>query len=399
MDELNSPGPQSALAEHDGDNGEEHTESDALFPARLIQAYRRRLRIDEHTALEPTKETLSLLVERHLEYIPFTNLDLHVTTIPEASSSSVEHENEAHGKTKNSPILLEPIEALMEKVLLHGRGGCCLELNGLFAVFLEALGFRVWKVPCFVYAGSERGHVSSKSKFRTTASHFLLLVQEVAPVRTNRSSSPPVPLFVVDVGLGEPPMGPLEYVLDRVQQTAEGMQSRIILDPQGSFTDRHGRNRTCVILQWKVSRTGGFQCKDDEDTTKNDFVWEHRLQWDLTDAPLWDLTIENIQHQTTTHRRSLQSFDYVIPILMHKKSTFARKLIVCKLTRSLKLSLSGHTIKRTNRQTGEIEIQQVEKDSVSLFLEDEFSIQMSPSETIVPAALDQDANAKLWGHL
>ena len=275
----------------------------------------------------------------------------------------------------------------MDKLLHQRRGGCCLELNGLLALLLQALGYAVVrKVPCFVHAGRERGHANRRrAKFRTTASHFILLVQVVGVVGTNDShatterssndqetSDPNTTAheqswYLVDVGLGEPPMGPLEYFgphsLNQVQTTVEGMQSRIRWDPQGPFVDGKGLQRTCLILEWKVPAHSTSQqqqhtvTKDTDQTVptfRSEFVWEPRLQWDVSDAPLPVSSgsfSSVLAAATDPFGPPLQSFDYVIPLLLHPKSSFARQFIACSLTRYYKVSLSGRRIlKITQRQ-------------------------------------------------
>ncbi|WP_257459830.1 arylamine N-acetyltransferase family protein [Archangium lipolyticum] len=70
--------------------------------------------------LTPTRETLRGLHVRHLESVPFENLDIH----------------------SRRPIVLDEA-AFFDKVVRGRRGGFCYELNGLFAVLLRTLGFRV----------------------------------------------------------------------------------------------------------------------------------------------------------------------------------------------------------------------------------------------------------------
>ncbi|MFY0570625.1 arylamine N-acetyltransferase family protein [Archangium lansingense] len=69
---------------------------------------------------EPTLETLRGLHLRHLESVPFENLDIH----------------------SRRPIVLDEA-AFFDKVVRNHRGGFCYELNGLFAALLRALGFQV----------------------------------------------------------------------------------------------------------------------------------------------------------------------------------------------------------------------------------------------------------------
>jgi N-hydroxyarylamine O-acetyltransferase len=68
----------------------------------------------------PTLETLRALHVRHLEAIPFENLDVQ----------------------SRRPIALDEA-ALFDKIIRRRRGGFCYELNSLFAALLRELGFRV----------------------------------------------------------------------------------------------------------------------------------------------------------------------------------------------------------------------------------------------------------------
>jgi N-hydroxyarylamine O-acetyltransferase len=77
-------------------------------------------RLGYEGAREPTLETLRALHHRHLESVPFENLDIHA----------------------RRPIVLDEA-AFFDKVVRRHRGGFCYELNGLFAVLLRALGFQV----------------------------------------------------------------------------------------------------------------------------------------------------------------------------------------------------------------------------------------------------------------
>jgi N-hydroxyarylamine O-acetyltransferase len=83
-----------------------------------VSAYLRRLGFQGPTS--PDVETLRAIHRRHLESIPFENLDIHL----------------------GRPLRLEQ-GALFEKIVRRRRGGICYELNGLFASRLTAIGFRV----------------------------------------------------------------------------------------------------------------------------------------------------------------------------------------------------------------------------------------------------------------
>jgi N-hydroxyarylamine O-acetyltransferase len=88
-------------------------------------------RIGYAGARTPTIETLRELHLRHSESIPFENLN---------------------------PLLKRPVnldaESLQRKLVHERRGGYCYELNGLFALALDALGFRLTRLGArVVYLG------------------------------------------------------------------------------------------------------------------------------------------------------------------------------------------------------------------------------------------------------
>ena len=313
----------------------------------LCQAYRHRLGLSNQP-LPPTFDTLCLITERHLERIPFTNLSLHLDP-----------------PTNDPPVVLDE-SILIKKVLLQGYGACCLELNGLLARFLIRLGYDVHLVPTFVAAGRERGHTSTtQPKFRTTQSHFVLLVDRK---------------YILDVGLGEPPLHPLVYQTDLVQRTPDGMISRIRWDPKGSWTDGQGRSRTCLIQEWQ---------------TTNDGPWEPRLQWDVADAPL-DGSAPKTQY-------TLNDFAYVIQLLLNPKSSFARKFIACRLTRTQKITLTGDTLKITSPRFGPMAQSHSTpistEEAVRLALLEHFDIALRSDQKIDLTKSNHARNTKLWEHL
>ena len=83
-----------------------------------VRAYRDR--IGYAGATEPTAETLAALHRAHMLTVPFENLDIHL------------------GRRN----VLDP-DHVFDKVVRRRRGGWCFELNGLFALLLEQLGYTV----------------------------------------------------------------------------------------------------------------------------------------------------------------------------------------------------------------------------------------------------------------
>jgi N-hydroxyarylamine O-acetyltransferase len=68
----------------------------------------------------------------HVMTVPFENLDIHL----------------------GRPISLAPAD-LFRKIVSSRRGGYCFELNGLFALLLEALGIAVTRLAARVLYGAE----------------------------------------------------------------------------------------------------------------------------------------------------------------------------------------------------------------------------------------------------
>lgn len=94
-----------------------------------LQAYLRRLGIGETPA--PTRENLDRLIYAHLTHVPYENLSYCIE--------------------KKCPDLTVP--ALFDKIVTHGRGGYCFELNGLFYALLQELGYDVYPVACRMWLG------------------------------------------------------------------------------------------------------------------------------------------------------------------------------------------------------------------------------------------------------
>jgi N-hydroxyarylamine O-acetyltransferase len=79
--------------------------------------------------LDPTAETLAAVHRAHMLTVPFENLDIHLGV----------------------PNVLDP-DHVYDKIVRRRRGGWCFELNGLFALLLEELGFTVTRYSAAVVA-------------------------------------------------------------------------------------------------------------------------------------------------------------------------------------------------------------------------------------------------------
>ena len=139
----------------------------------LVMDFRQYLaRIGYTGEVGPTLEVLSSLQEFHLLSVPFENLDIHA------------------GKR----IILDPA-LLFDKIVVMKRGGFCYELNGLFNLLLQEIGFNVRLAMGRVYD-------RKLDVYGPEFDHMLVL----AEVDGNT--------WLVDVGFGDFSMHPLRFALD-----------------------------------------------------------------------------------------------------------------------------------------------------------------------------------------
>lgn len=148
-------------------------------------------RIGYEGATNPSIETLRRLHLAHVLTVPFENLDIHV------------------GRS----ISLEPAD-IYRKVVENRQGGYCFELNGLFALLLEELGFTVTRLAARVLYGAEGVRPRS---------HQILLV----PVEGNRR--------LVDVGFGGHGLRePFSLAVGQEQQQGAD-RFRLVTDGRGDY--------------------------------------------------------------------------------------------------------------------------------------------------------------------
>ncbi len=149
---------------------------------------------------EPTPETLRALQRAHLLAVPFENLDIHL----------------------GRRLVLDR-EANYEKIVERRRGGWCFELNGLFALLLEQLGFEV------TLLGSR---VHGTDWVSQDLAHLLLLVRLEQP-------------YIADVGFGAgQEFAPirLAYLPDRVIAHDDGLSVHFDTEPRQLSDFEHASN-------------------------------------------------------------------------------------------------------------------------------------------------------------
>jgi len=148
-----------------------------------IQAYLNR--ISYQGSREPTAETLRALHVAHQLSVPFENLSIFL----------------------GQAIVLDE-EALFDKIVVRRHGGFCYELNGLFAMLLRALGFRV--------AMLSGGVAHRGDAFGPEFDHMVLMVSLGQR-------------WVADVGFGDAFREPL--LLDEAGEQSQGRRAyRIVSD-------------------------------------------------------------------------------------------------------------------------------------------------------------------------
>ena len=150
---------------------------------KLAREYLRRIGVARPHAADA--QALRLLHRAHQPAVLFENLSIHLA----------------------EPISLAE-DDLIDKIVTRRRGGFCYELNGAFALLLQALGFEVRRVAARVYGdgGSDR------------RDHLALVV------RAAGGSGP----WLADVGFGSHSSYPL--LLDSRQQQ-EDQAGRILIAP------------------------------------------------------------------------------------------------------------------------------------------------------------------------
>jgi N-hydroxyarylamine O-acetyltransferase len=155
---------------------------------KAVAAYLDRIGAQRPEALD--EAALRDLHRAHLMTVPFENLSIHL----------------------DEPISLEEAD-LVGKIVTRRRGGFCYELNGTFALMLEALGARVTRVAARVHGDGHTG---------PPFDHLALVVR--LPGGGGR--------WLADVGFGSHATFPLRLD-DRGEQDDPGGQFRLADAPEG----------------------------------------------------------------------------------------------------------------------------------------------------------------------
>jgi N-hydroxyarylamine O-acetyltransferase len=145
---------------------------------RTAEAYLRRIGLSPPSPAD--EATLRVLHRAHQLSIPFENLSIHL----------------------GEPISLDE-DDLVTKIVRNRRGGFCYELNGMFALLLEALGAEVTRLAARVHGAKGLG---------PPYDHLALAV------RLHDGTGP----WLADVGFGRHSVGPLMLDSRTEQRDAAG---------------------------------------------------------------------------------------------------------------------------------------------------------------------------------
>lgn len=142
----------------------------------IMGSYLQRLGFSRRPA--PSRQTLTELVDAHLQVVPFENLDIVEGLRPELST-----------------------EGALHKVVIRRRGGFCYELNEAFGALLRHLDFRVARIEARVW-------IEARRRFGPPFDHLALRV------------TLPEGEFLTDVGFGDNNRAPMRFPEDSWQDVS-----------------------------------------------------------------------------------------------------------------------------------------------------------------------------------
>jgi N-hydroxyarylamine O-acetyltransferase len=182
---------------------------------------------------DPGVETLARVQAAHVRHVPFENLSVV---------------GDPFGDDPGEGVTLS-IPALYETVVERERGGYCFELNGLFTVLLDALGFDVHRGAAMV--------VPDDGEHTTPANHHAIVVT------LDRQ-------YVVDVGMGMPAMRrPTPLDGDETPADVAGVEWRVVTNDRPTY-----------------GRTTEYRIKGDGNGRTDVEDWTDRYVFDTTPREL-----------------------------------------------------------------------------------------------------------------
>jgi N-hydroxyarylamine O-acetyltransferase len=198
-------------------------------PLSSVQISRYLARVGYTGDPAPSLTSLRGLHRAHLLAIPYENLDIHFGV----------------------PMTLDP-ERIFAKLVDERRGGWCYEMNGLFGLVLETLGFDVRRVSGTV-GRAERG-------WRAQGNHLVLIVT------LERR-------WIADVGFGDGFLAPLP--LEPGTYTQSFLRYRVSRDGPRWRVDNHahgGADGFDFTLTARTLSDFGTQCRELQTSPDSPFV-------------------------------------------------------------------------------------------------------------------------------
>ncbi|ERH03984.1 MAG: arylamine N-acetyltransferase [Halorubrum sp. J07HR59] len=165
-------------------------DSATAAPQINIDRYLDRIGIAPSSVTEADKNTLTRLQQAHVTTVPFENLSIVGDPFDDEPGEGV----------------VLSIPQLFEKVVTRERGGYCFELNGLFHSLLRGLDYDIDRVPARILSDDGAG---------PPANHHTNIVT------ADRE-------YVVDVGMGTPPMRHPTPLNGSVVTDEVGVQWRVV---------------------------------------------------------------------------------------------------------------------------------------------------------------------------
>lgn len=194
---------------------------------RFKERYLERIGLDPLASYPVNATTLALLQEAHVRTVPYEIIDTIM----------------------GCPADLSP-EGMFDKIVIRRRGGFCYEVNGLFALLLEELGFQVERLAALVPVCGAKGD------------HILMRVTIDGEA------------WLTDVGFRTAPLVPIRFI-DGLVQDGVKADYRIELAPDDeAYTFGFGKESRWLTRRLKGSEewTRMFRF-DDEPYTLEGFEW------------------------------------------------------------------------------------------------------------------------------
>lgn len=154
-----------------------------------IKSYFKRIHFEQNLNITPSFELLKTLIEHHIKYIPFENINPLLETGVELD-----------------------IDAIGKKLIYSDRGGYCFEHNKLFLYILQELGFKAYSLAARVTVNrdSDDVNVAKSHRFNCVEIDQQLYLADVG----FGLYTPPTPLEITPEKTTQHPYGSYKFSLN-----------------------------------------------------------------------------------------------------------------------------------------------------------------------------------------